>query len=97
MGAISVGNAETIKLFGLTVKRYHVISSLVAGVLVIGIGLPVRVVPTAGVPSSAQLAFEVICNGYLEPDRVLHGSKGRRIVPLAMTLFLNILFCNWSR
>ena len=42
-GAITVGNSPTIKLFGLTVNKYDVIASLVAGVLVIGIGLAVRV------------------------------------------------------
>jgi F-type H+-transporting ATPase subunit a len=94
-GAISVGNAQTIKLLGLTVNKYDVISSLVAGVLVIGIGLAVRVHATAGVPGKMQLAFETIANGISNQIESSIGSKGRRIVPLAMTLFLYILFCNW--
>ena len=94
-GAISVGNAETIKLLGLTVNKYDVISSLVAGVLVIGIGLAVRVHATAEVPGKMQLAFETIANGISNQIESSMGSKGRRIVPLAMTLFLYILFCNW--
>ena len=49
-GSITVGNSPTIKLLGLTVNKYDVISSLVAGLLVIGIGLAVRVHVTAGVP-----------------------------------------------
>lgn len=94
-GAISVGNAATIKLAGLTVNKYDVISSLVAGVLVIGIGLAVRVHVTAGVPGKMQLAFEAISNGVANQVESSIGAKGRRIVPLAMTLFLYILFCNW--
>jgi len=44
-----------IKLLGLTVNKYDVISSLVAGLLVIGIGLAVRVHVTAGVPARCSL------------------------------------------
>jgi F-type H+-transporting ATPase subunit a len=94
-GAISVGNAATVKLLGLTVNKYDVISSLVAGVTVIGIGLAVRVRLTPGVPSRMQLAFEALSNGISDQIESSIGSKGRRIVPLAMTLFLYILFCNW--
>ncbi|MGA3214789.1 MAG: F0F1 ATP synthase subunit A [Acidimicrobiales bacterium] len=94
-GAISVGNAQTVKLLGLTVNKYDVISALVAGVTVIAIGLAVRVHITAGVPGKAQLAFETIVNGISHQIESSIGSKGRRIVPLAMTLFLYILFCNW--
>ena len=42
-----------------------------------------------------QLAFETIVNGISNQIESSMGSKGRRIVPLAMTLFLYILFCNW--
>ncbi|MGA2530081.1 MAG: FoF1 ATP synthase subunit a, partial [Acidimicrobiales bacterium] len=94
-GAISVGNSPTIKLLGLTVNKYDVISALVAGVLVIGIGLAVRVRVTSEVPGKMQLAFEAISNGISSQIESSMGSKGRRIVPLAMTLFLYILFCNW--
>ena len=94
-GSITVGNSPTIKLFGLTVNKYDVISSLVAGLLVIGIGLAVRVHVTAGVPGKMQLAFETLTNAVSDQVESSIGQKGRRIVPLAMTLFLYILFCNW--
>jgi F-type H+-transporting ATPase subunit a len=93
--AISIGNASTIKLLGLTVNKYDIISSLVAGVLVIGIGLLVRARITAAVPGRMQLAFEAISNAVSNQVESSIGPKGRRIVPLAMTLFLYILFCNW--
>jgi F-type H+-transporting ATPase subunit a len=94
-GAISVGNSPTMKLLGLTVNKYDVISSLVAGVLVIGIGVAVRMRLTAEVPGKFQLAFEAITGAVSNQVESSIGSKGRRIVPLAMTLFLYILFCNW--
>ena len=55
---------------GSTINNYDVISALVAGVLVIGIGLAVRVHITAGVPGRMQLAFETISDADLEPGRV---------------------------
>ena len=94
-GAITVGNSPTIKLFGLTVNKYDVIASLVAGVLVIGIGLAVRVNITADVPGRMQLVFETLSTAVSNQVESSIGAKGRRIVPLAMTLFLYILFCNW--
>jgi F0F1-type ATP synthase membrane subunit a len=62
-GAISVGNSPTMKLLGLTVNKYDVISSLVAGVLVLGLGVAVRMRLTAEVPGRFQLAFEAITGG----------------------------------
>jgi F-type H+-transporting ATPase subunit a len=93
--AITIGVSPTIKLFGLTVNKFDVLSSLVAGVLVIGIGLAIRVRITAGVPGRAQLAFETLSDAISSQVESSIGSKGRRVVPLAMTLFLYILFCNW--
>jgi F-type H+-transporting ATPase subunit a len=93
--SITVGSSPSIKLLGLTVNKFDVLSSLVAGVLVIGIGLAVRVHLTAGVPGRMQLAFETISDAVSRQVESSIGSKGRRVVPLAMTLFLYILFCNW--
>lgn len=92
---ITVGGGPTFKLLGLTVNKYDVVATAVAGLLVIGIGLAVRVRITAGVPSKMQLAFETISEAISRQVESSIGEKGRRIVPLAMTLFLFILFCNW--
>ena len=94
-GSITVGNSPTIKLLGLTVNKYDVISSLVAGLLVIGIGLVVRLNITAEVPGRMQLVFETLSNAVSSQVESSIGPRGRRVVPLAMTLFLYILFCNW--
>ena len=93
--AITVGGGPTFKLGGLTVNKYDVVATAVAGLLVIGIGLAVRARITAGVPRKMQLAFETISEAISRQVESSIGEKGRRIVPLAMTLFLFILFCNW--
>jgi F-type H+-transporting ATPase subunit a len=94
-GAITIGNAPTIKLLGLTVNKFDVISALIAGALVIGLGLAVRVHIMAEVPGRMQLAFETLSNAVSNQVESSVGPKGRRIVPLAMTLFLLILISNW--
>lgn len=95
-GALNqVGTSPTVKLLGLTVNKYDVISCLVAGALVIGIGLAVRMTLTPGVPGRMQLAWEAISGAISDQVEESIGPRGRRIVPLAMTLFIFILFCNW--
>jgi F-type H+-transporting ATPase subunit a len=93
--AITVGVTPTVHVFGLTINIYDVISAVIAGVIVIGLGLAVRIRITTGVPGRMQLAFETISDAVGNQVESSIGSKGRKVVPLAMTLFLYILFCNW--
>ncbi|MGD1011530.1 MAG: F0F1 ATP synthase subunit A [Acidimicrobiales bacterium] len=93
--AITINAAPTFKLFGLAVNKFDAISAAIAGVLVIGLGLAVRVNITAGVPGKMQLAFEGLSNAISDQVETSIGPRGRRVVPLAMTLFLLILFSNW--
>jgi F-type H+-transporting ATPase subunit a len=92
---ITVGDHITTKIFGMTVNLDDVYASLLAGGLVIAVGLVVRWRITAGVPGRSQLAFETISDAIGTQVEAGIGPKGRRIVPLAMTLFLLILFANW--
>ena len=91
---ITVGVEPTTKVLGLTINTYDVLSALVAGLLVIGIGLAVRFRITAGVPSRMQLVFETLSDAISRQVDTGMGQKGRRVVPLAMALFLFILLCN---
>jgi F-type H+-transporting ATPase subunit a len=90
-----VGSHITRKFLGLTINVDDVVACCVAGLLVIGIGLFVRARITSGVPGKVQLTFETIVDAVSNQVESSIGPKGRRIVPLAMTLFLFILFCNW--
>jgi len=62
---------------------------------VIALGLAVRAGLTAGVPGRMQLAWEALSGAIGDQVEQSIGPRGRRIVPLAMTLFVFILFCNW--
>jgi F-type H+-transporting ATPase subunit a len=91
---IPVGDHITRHIFGLTVNVDDVISTIVAGVIVIGLGLLVRARVTSGVPGKLQLAFETIVEAVQRQVEGSMGSAGASIVPLALTLFLFILVAN---
>jgi F-type H+-transporting ATPase subunit a len=93
--SIPVGDHITTRFLGLTINLDDVISTIVAGVIVIGLGLLVRARLTTGVPGRLQLAFEAIVRGVENQVEGSMGEAGRSIVPLALTLFLFILVANW--
>ena len=92
---VTVGDHITRKIFGLTVDFDVVITTLVAGAIVLAIGLYIRARATTGVPGRLQLAFETIVSSVERQITGSMGDSGRPIVPLAVTLFLFILIANW--
>ena len=92
---IPVGDHITTKLLGLTINIDDVVATIVAGLIVIGLGLVVRARLTTGVPGRLQLAFESAVNGVENQVHSSMGEAGTSIVPLALTLFLFILVANW--
>ncbi len=92
---IPVGDHITTKLFGLKVNQDDIVATLVAGALLIGLGLFLRATATAGVPGRLQLAWETIVGGVEDQVQSSMGEAGKPIVPLAVTLFLYILLSNW--
>jgi F-type H+-transporting ATPase subunit a len=92
---IKIGDHITRHVLGMTVNVDDVLSAVVAGLLVIGLGLAVRMRATSGVPGRLQLAFESIVDAVSGQVESSIGERGRPIVPLALTLFLYILMCNW--
>ena len=62
----------------------------------VGLGLYMRVRAQSGVPSKLQLIFELIVDSV---NKQVEESMGIAVapfvVPLAVTLFLFILLCNW--
>jgi F-type H+-transporting ATPase subunit a len=93
---IHVGEHPRLNLFGLEVNRDTLISTLVAGAILIGLGLFMVSRITDGVPGKLQLAFEGLVD-YVEEQ--VESSMGIRsapfVVPLAVTLFAFILIANW--
>jgi F-type H+-transporting ATPase subunit a len=90
------GTHPQAHLLGLTINTDTVLGTLIAAVIVIGLGLYVRAKVTSGVPNGPQLFLETVFKWV--HDQV-EDNLGVRIapyvVPLAFTLFVFILICNW--
>jgi F-type H+-transporting ATPase subunit a len=91
----AVGGHIVWKIFGLSVNVDTVLSTLVAGAIVLILGFYLRARATAGVPGKFQLAFEAIVRGVDNQVESSMGDAGKPIVPLAFSLFTLILIANW--
>ena len=95
-GKISVGDhVASTQIFGLTVDLDIVWSSLIAAAIVLGMGFWMRHKVTSGVPGKLQLAYETIVEQIKDVTDGSIGSQGDRFIPIAITLFMFILICNW--
>jgi F-type H+-transporting ATPase subunit a len=93
---IDVGTHETVKVFGFTLNWDTILTTLIAGAIVVGLGLYMRFKAQAGVPSKLQLIFETVVDAVNKQVEESMGIKvAPYVVPLAVTLFLFILLCNW--
>src|ERR1700733_5069989 len=94
--SVSVGDHIEWHVFGVTLNGDTITATLIAGAILIGLGLWVRFKVSIGKPSGLQLFFETITE---EVEARVDESLGLKtapfVVPLAMTLFLFILICNW--
>jgi F-type H+-transporting ATPase subunit a len=96
IGTIQIGDHIVWKVGGLSFNVDTILGTLVAGVIVLGVGLMIRRRVTSGVPSRSQLAFETITETVEQQVESTMGLQTAPfVVPLAMTLFLFILICNW--
>ena len=94
-GNINISNHVTRKVFGLSLELDVVWSTLIAGAIVIGLGLLTARRATPGVPGKLQLFFETTVAQVNQLVESTVGPAGVRIVPLALALFLFILTANW--
>ncbi|HKE67544.1 MAG TPA: F0F1 ATP synthase subunit A [Micromonosporaceae bacterium] len=96
VGNIDIGIHNTVKIGGLTFNYDTIIATVVAGLIVIGLGLLVRRRLTARVPTGPQLVFESVTDTV---ERQVESTMGIRtapfVVPLAIAIFLFLLFANW--
>lgn len=94
---IDVGTHETVKLFGVTLNWDTILTTLIAGAIVVGLGLYMRWKATKdGVPSKLQLIFETVVDAVNKQVEESMGIKvAPYVVPMAVTLFLFILISNW--
>ena len=94
---IEVGQHNTATWFGLTVNTDTVLSTAIAGVIVIGLAFLLRSkITSTGVPSGVQLFWEALT---IQMRNQIESAIGMRIapfvLPLAVTIFVFILISNW--
>lgn len=92
---IHVGDHPTMKLFGLTVDSDIVMSSVLAMIIFLFLAFRMRAKVTSGVPGKLQLIWELLYEMVDDLASSAIGPKGRRFVPIGLTLFLYILISNW--
>lgn len=94
-GKIEVGDHITRKFLGLTVDVDIIWTTLIAGGIVLLLGFLLRAKVTSGVPGKLQLFWETLVDEVEKLTDSAIGPAGRRIVPLALVVFLLILVCDY--
>ena len=90
------GSHPTANFLGLTINTDTVLTTVIAAVIVIGLGLIARRAVTSEVPRGPQLFFETIFKWAQDQVRDNIGIDAPAyVVPLAFVEFVFILICNW--
>jgi F-type H+-transporting ATPase subunit a len=93
---VKVGEHVEWHVFGVTLNADTIIGTVIAGAIVIGLGLLARRSLSARNPGKVQLVYETVVG---EVEDQVESTMGLRtapfVVPLAVTLFLFILIANW--
>src|SRR5487761_1985348 len=92
---IHVGDHPVVHILGLTIDTDIVLSTLVAMAIFLFLGFRMRAKGTEGVPGKLQLYWEILVEQVSDLAISAIGPKGRRFVPIGVTLFLFILISNW--
>jgi F-type H+-transporting ATPase subunit a len=92
---ISVGEHHTAQFLGMTFNVDSIWTTLIAGTVVLGLGLIVARKATSGVPGKLQLTWESIVNWITQLVRDNIGHTDRNVIQLAIMLFTLILLANW--
>jgi F-type H+-transporting ATPase subunit a len=93
---ITVGDHPTTQFLGLTFNVDTMYTTVLAGLVTVGFMLYVAHRASSGVPNRLQIIVETVsqqANGFVR-DAVGHDIPPW-LVPLGVTLFFFILFCNW--
>jgi len=94
-GNISVGVHPHFHVLGLSIDADIVTSTLLAAAIFLFLAFRMRAKVTSGVPGKLQLFWELLVEQVNDLADSAIGPKGRRYVPIGVTLFLFILICNW--
>jgi F-type H+-transporting ATPase subunit a len=88
---LELGATHTTTVAGFTLHVDTIVATVAAGVIVIAIGLYARRRASSDRPTRAQLAWESVVGAAERLTERSLGNAGRRIVPLAVALFVFIL------
>jgi len=93
---VEVGGHIQWNVFGLTWNVDTILATLIAGGIVVGLGLYLRSQVSSTKPTKVQLFYEAVV-GEIENqvDSTMGVKTAPFVVPLATALFLFILFANW--
>jgi F-type H+-transporting ATPase subunit a len=95
-GEIEIGQHITVTIGGLTFNIDTIIGTVIAGAIVVGLGLYVARKISARQPNKVQIIFETVTDAVRNQVESTMGIQTAPfVVPLAMALFLFILFANW--
>jgi len=92
---ISVGEHITRNWFGLTWNVDTMWGTALAGAIVIGLGFMVARSASSAVPGKLQLFWETIVDQVEAQVGMDLKERAPFVVPLAITIFIFILTCNW--
>ena len=92
---IEVGKHHKISIGGIDFHIDTIATTCIAGLIVIGMGLWLAKTVTSGVPSKIQLFWEAVVGWVQGEVNNAMGKSSPFVVPLAVTLFVFILFANW--
>jgi F-type H+-transporting ATPase subunit a len=93
---IEIGHHITVTIGGLTFNVDTILATVVAGAIVVGLGLFVARKISARKPNRTQLIFEGVTTQVRDQVESTMGIQTAPfVVPLAIALFLFILIANW--
>src|SRR5438067_5231129 len=93
--SIEVGHHFTAKIGGLTLNIDTIGATVLAGIIVVVLGLLLRRQITHETPGKLQLLWEIVVDYVQKQVDQSIGPTAPFVVPLAVTLFVFILAANW--
>lgn len=84
---------DHIKSSGLDIDTIY--TTCAVGILIVVSGLILRRKVTSGVPGKLQLGWETVTESLGDLVEENLGPRYRHVIPLAVTIFLLVLFANW--
>lgn len=94
-GEITIGEHTTVTVLGMTFNLDTIWSTVIAGLVVIGLGFWMRHKITSAVPSKIQVMWETIIDTVTGQVESSLGQVNRFVVQLAVAEFMFILIANW--